>query len=417
MREGWTTKQLGDLCTIRPPKNETRTKLDDNAEVGFLPMEGLGIRQQAVTTSQTRTLGNVYKGYTYFADGDVLLAKITPCFQNGKLGIARDLPNGVGFGSSEYFVLRSNGEVLPEYLFYFLSQDSFTEGGVRQMSGAVGHQRVPPEYVASQEIPLPPLAEQKRIVTILDEAFEAIERAENLASEAIELVGKLGDAGQRALIDSLREKYTSTKLEAVCSRITVGHVGSMKTRYVAKGIPFLRSTNIKPFRISMDDLVFIDDVFHAELGKSALTPGMVAVVRTGEPGVAAVVPDELPIANCSDLVIIHPGPSLCPEYVCVVLNSAFGKALVGSRLVGAAQKHFNVTEAKRIELPLPPMGVQVNIAEKAQRERELAEMRIRLDQQRLQLLGRLRASLLGSAFRGDLSATDRASEEFAEAIA
>jgi len=162
-------------------------------------MEDLGLREQPIAWKQTRQLGEVYKGYTYFADGDVLLAKITPCFQNGKLGIARGLPNGVGFGSSEYFVLRCCDELMPEYLFYFLRQQPFIDGGVAEMGGAVGHQRVPPEYVQEQQIPLPPLAEQKRIVAVLDEAFEAIERAEALLSRRLELLVDLRQSTLRGL--------------------------------------------------------------------------------------------------------------------------------------------------------------------------------------------------------------------------
>lgn len=195
----WPVKRLGDVCVIRPPKREIRDRLDDDAEVAFLPMEDLGLREQPIAWKQTRQLGEVYKGYTYFADGDVLLAKITPCFQNGKLGIARGLPNGVGFGSSEYFVLRCCDELMPEYLFYFLRQQPFIDGGVAEMGGAVGHQRVPPEYVQEQQIPLPPLAEQKRIVAVLDEAFEAIERAEALLSRRLELLVDLRQSTLRGL--------------------------------------------------------------------------------------------------------------------------------------------------------------------------------------------------------------------------
>lgn len=194
MSARWPVVRLGDVCVIRPPKREIRERLDDDAEVVFLPMEDLGLREKPITWKQTRPLGEVYKGYTYFADGDVLLAKITPCFQNGKLGIARDLPNGVGFGSSEYFVLRCSDRLLPEYLFYFLCQQPFIEGGIAEMGGAVGHQRVPPEYVQEQEIPLPPLAEQKRIVAVLDEAFEAIERAHDRLNHQAKAASQLFDS-------------------------------------------------------------------------------------------------------------------------------------------------------------------------------------------------------------------------------
>ncbi len=118
----------------------------------------------------------MFSSYTYFADDDILLAKITPCFENGKLGVARGLTNGVGFGSSEYIVLRSKGKIDSEYLFHYLSQNSFRATGAKTMNGAVGHKRVPKEFIEELEIPLPPLLEQKRIVAILMRPLRASAR-------------------------------------------------------------------------------------------------------------------------------------------------------------------------------------------------------------------------------------------------
>jgi len=120
---GWEIKKLGEVCHIKPPKEEARQKLSDADLVSFVPMSDLGIQSKTITLNDNKLLSEVVGSYTYFADNDVLLAKITPCFENGKLGIARNLTNGVGFGSSEYIVFRSKGTIEPEYLFYFLSQD------------------------------------------------------------------------------------------------------------------------------------------------------------------------------------------------------------------------------------------------------------------------------------------------------
>ena len=164
----WQETILGAVCTIRPHKRESKIKLNNEDKVSFVPMKDLGIRQKKLNALQTKLLGDVYGSYTFFADDDVLLAKITPCFQNGKLGIARNLKNGIGFGSSEFFVFRCLNQIIPEYLYYCLSQQYFIDAGVNQMSGAVGQQRVPPEFVGNYPIFLPPLPEQKRIVAFLD---------------------------------------------------------------------------------------------------------------------------------------------------------------------------------------------------------------------------------------------------------
>jgi restriction endonuclease S subunit len=92
--------------------------------------------------SKQRELAAVMTGYTYFKDADVLLAKITPCFENGKAGIARDLLNGIGFGSTEFYVLRASDKILPEFLYYFVTRSDFRDEGAARMSGAAGQQRV-----------------------------------------------------------------------------------------------------------------------------------------------------------------------------------------------------------------------------------------------------------------------------------
>lgn len=156
--------------------------------------------------------------------------------------------------------------------------------------------------------------------------------------------------------------WRTIKLKEVCQRITVGHVGSMAGEYKESGIPFLRSLNITPFRLSRRELKFIDRKFHERLKKSALKSGDVAVVRTGYPGTACVIPEELGEANCSDLVLVTPSADLNPHFLAAIFNSAFGKELVGGNLVGAAQQHFNITTAKELKLLMPPKDVQDKIA-------------------------------------------------------
>lgn len=156
--------------------------------------------------------------------------------------------------------------------------------------------------------------------------------------------------------------WREVKLKDVSEYVTVGFVGSMADQYVESGIPFLRSLNIQPFQLSFNDLKYIPESFHDSIKKSKLKPGDVAIVRTGYPGTACVIPDDLPDSNCSDLVILRPGPELNAHYVAAVFNSSFGQNLVGGNLVGAAQQHFNVTVAKELKLLLPPRKEQDKIA-------------------------------------------------------
>ncbi len=156
--------------------------------------------------------------------------------------------------------------------------------------------------------------------------------------------------------------WSEVKLKTLCEKVTVGHVGSMAKEYVNEGIPFLRSLNIKPYYLDFNNLMFIDSRFHEKLKKSALKPGDVAIVRTGYPGTACVIPENLGDANCSDLVIVRPGRNLNPHFLAAIFNSSFGQSLVAGNTVGAAQQHFNITVAKELIFIFPVKDVQDKIA-------------------------------------------------------
>lgn len=136
----------------------------------------------------------------------------------------------------------------------------------------------------------------------------------------------------------------------------------MAERYEASGVPFLRSQDILPFRLRLDDIKFIPEDFHLKLRKSALAPGDVVIVRTGYPGTACVIPASLKEANCADLVIARPGARIDPRYLVAILNSSWGRSSVAGNLVGVAQQHFNVGAAKAMQIALPPMAEQRRIA-------------------------------------------------------
>jgi type I restriction enzyme S subunit len=155
--------------------------------------------------------------------------------------------------------------------------------------------------------------------------------------------------------------WNEVTLESVADEITVGYVGPMASEYVTSGIPFLRSTNIRPYKIDLQDVIYIGETFHNRIRKSALFPGDVVIVRTGKPGTAAVIPDNLPISNCSDMVIVKPGRSLDSRFLAYYVNS-IAQGHIAAYIVGAVQQHFNVGSAKQLKLHLPPLPEQRAIA-------------------------------------------------------
>ena len=162
--EGWVSTTLGELCELN-----LKQKLDDELEVGFMPMSGVPTTFHDKPKFETRKWEAVKKGYTQFKDGDVLFAKITPCFENGKATVVEGFPCGWGAGSTEYHVLRPRAEAVdPRLLLALVRTKDFLNNGELNMSGSVGHKRVPKEFVAGYSFPLMSAEEQKIIAEQLD---------------------------------------------------------------------------------------------------------------------------------------------------------------------------------------------------------------------------------------------------------
>jgi type I restriction enzyme, S subunit len=154
----------------------------------------------------------------------------------------------------------------------------------------------------------------------------------------------------------MSERY-SIALQDACDELTVGHVGSMASEYVPDGVPFLRSQNVRPGRLDLTNIKYISTEFHQRLKKSQLRPGDIVIVRTGEPGAAAFIPESFTALNCSDLVIARPGGQVDGRFLCYAIN-ATARQYITAHLVGAVQQHFNVDSAKRLVLSMPSIKEQ-----------------------------------------------------------
>lgn len=171
--EKWGNELLPNVCKINPSKKEI-SNLPDDLKVTFVPMSSVNEITGSIENPSIRLLKDVRKGYTYFRENDVLFAKITPCMENGKAAVAKNLVNGIGFGSTEFHVIRPSNKILAEWIYYFIRQKSFRELAARNMTGSVGQQRVPEDFLKSVRIPLPPIEEQKQIVSYLNSLQEKV---------------------------------------------------------------------------------------------------------------------------------------------------------------------------------------------------------------------------------------------------
>lgn len=187
--------KLSKVATLNPMLD---AKLSGDAPVAFVPMSAVSAISAAVEDPAVRAYAEVSKGYTSFKDGDVLVAKITPCFENGKIAQAR-LPLPIGFGSTEFHVVRPRDSgVDARYLLHFLRQGHVRKDGTRRMTGSAGQRRVPESFLAELDIPLPALPEQRRIAAILDQA-------ETLRAQRRAAIAQLDSLGQAVFLEMFGE--------------------------------------------------------------------------------------------------------------------------------------------------------------------------------------------------------------------
>jgi type I restriction enzyme S subunit len=388
MNQSWPKTKLGDVLNIQNGYAFDSKKF--NPSTG-LPL--VRIRSLKAGVEVDTFFDGPYDDRYLVNDGDLLIG------MDGEFGCF-EWKGGPALLNQRVCRLQGfNGELIPKFLFYGVNDYL---KAIEEVTGFTTVKHLSSKQVLEIPFPVPPLSIQKNTVAILDEVFEGIVTATANAEKNLENARELFESYLQGIFSQRGEGWVDRQLVTLCSDITVGHVGSMKSEYKESGIPFLRSQNIKPFRVSMDNAMFIDDNFHRALKKSQLRPGDLAIVRTGYPGTAAVIPPELLDSNCSDLVIVRPGKEINPHFLAAFFNSSFGKQLVLGKIVGAAQKHFNITAAKEVMLHVPPIEKQQSIVAMVDSFRDETESLEAIYTQKLAALDELKKSILHRAFSGQL---------------
>ncbi len=368
-------------------------------------MEDLGIDRKFLKPRQTKPLAEVAGSYTYFADGDVLLAKITPCFENGKLGIAADLANGIGFGSSEFIVFRPNDTLNREWLYYFLSREAFRLEGAQRMSGAVGHKRVAKEFIDAYPIPLPPLPEQQRIVGILDEAFDGIANAKANAKKNLQNARALFESHLQAVFTQRGERWAEKKLGEVAASISTGPFGTMlhKSDYVPDGIPLVNPMNIVDSRIIPSSRMMVSEETRERLRAYALKVGDIVIGRRGELGRCALVTDNEAGWLCgTGSFFVRLSNFMDGKFFVALFGSKQFKVRLENSAVGTTMSSLNHAILNELPILVPPITEQRLIIAKS--EELLCEVQHleSIYQKKLAALDGLKKSLLHQAFTGEL---------------
>ena len=438
---------LSEAVVVNPKVD--RTLLDDDTLVSFVPMAAVGAADGSVDASTVRPYAEVKKGYTHFRNNDVLFAKVTPCMENGKMAVARKLHNGMGFGSTEFHVLRPRDGVDPHYVYHFVSSQTFRKEAARHMTGAVGLRRVPSAFLASAEIPLPSLAVQREIVAELEKQFSRLDDAvanlqrvkanlkrykASILKAAVEgrLVeteaslarreGRTYETGEQLLqriLEARRVKSKGSSMLGVapplgempsipegwvwtslgqCFRVAVGATPSRKEATYWNGdVPWVSSGEVKLGRIRHTE----EHISAAGLANSStrINPagsvmiGMIGQGRTR--GQAAILDiDAANNQNCAAIWVSH--TNVPPEFVFNWLLSRYTETR--SEGSGNNQQALNKRLVEQIPLPLPPLAEQVRIVVEVDRHLSIireVEAEVDANHQRAQAL---RQSILQRSF-------------------
>lgn len=409
MKAGWQLQKLSDVCLIKPSKGEARKLLKPSDLVSFVPMEDLCVDQKYLNASKVRRLDEVEGSYTYFAEGDVLLAKITPCFENGKLGIAQGLSNGIGFGSSEYIVFRPQDILQNEFLYYFLVRDLFREEGVQRMSGAVGHKRVSKEFIENYLIPLPPLPEQQRIATILDQVFDDIAIAKTNVEKNLENARQLFESYLQEVFQQRNSGWVEKPLVELTTKIGSGATPTGgENSYKEQGVSLIRSLNVYDMGFRRPKLAFIDDIQADKLSNVEVKSGDVLLNITGA-SVArcCIVPDDVLPARVNQHVSILRTikEKLDPNFLrYLLISKPYKDKLLQTGAEGGSTRQA-ITKAQiqefSIEYPETLIEQQAIVAKFDVLSAEIQRLEEIYQQKRI-ALDALKQAILHKAFNGEL---------------
>lgn len=373
-----------------------------------------------------RSIDEIGSGYTYFANGDIVVAKITPCFENGKVAVAAGLINGVAFGTTELHVMRPLKRLDVRFLFYVTLSDSFRKHGEAYMYGAGGQKRVPEIFIKNFRVMLPPLPEQRAIAAFLDERTARIDALIAKKRRLLELLDEkrravITRAVTRGLDPTVPMKDTGIpwlgevpvhwkvatlgKVAAVQSGLTLGKKHTEAELYEA---PYLRVANVLDGSLDLTEIKTVS-VTLSELRKHVLQTGDVLMTEGGDfdkLGRGFIWPGEIPsVLHQNHIFAVRTVTHLLiGPFLTLLTQSSVGRNYFTSTSVQSTNlASTNVNKVKQFQIPLPKIDEQEAIVD------EVATVVSKLDQLDAQInlhmdrLNECRAALITNAVTGQLS--------------
>jgi type I restriction enzyme S subunit len=369
----WRSKRLRYLSRVNPSKSEIILKPD--ASVSFIPMEAVG-EYGGLQLDSERLLNEVASGYTYFADRDVVVAKITPCFENGKGALAKDLTNGVAFGTTELHVIRAGDELDARFLFYISISEHFRKIGESEMYGAGGQKRIADTFIKDFYAALPPLTEQQTICGFLDDETARIDALIDRKRRLLELL----EEKRLAVITHTITRGVSSGVPMKDSGIDwfgqipahweilpltrvvrqfVDYRGSTPTK-VEEGIPLVTATQIKNGRIdhSLDPVFISEEEYESRMTRGFPEKGDVLVTTEAPLGETAQIEDER-VAPGQRIILMKPDlGKVTKDYLFTYFRSDVGRTELLSRASGSTASGIRADRLRASKVFVPPLQEQ-----------------------------------------------------------
>lgn len=424
----WVWTKLKYVVKVNPSKKNVK-EIDDITEVSFIPMSNISDIEGKIIEEQVKLLGEVKKGYTNFQQGDVLFAKITPCMENGKSAIVGELINNLGYGSTEFHVLRPSKTILKEFVYYLVRAEWFREEAKRNMSGSVGQQRVPKQFLEEYNISLPPLEEQKRIVERIETLFKKLDIAKELVQNALNSFEKRKAAIlHKAFTGELTAKWREEKgvsldgweeksLEEVCT------INPRKIN--VKEIDDSTQVTFVPMPAVSDILGIIQDPLSKSLGEvkkgytnfcegDVLFAKITPCMENGKAAVVGKLINDIGYGS-TEFHVIRCNESLYNRFIYHLVRWQFFRDKAKESMTGAVgQQRVPKSYLEKYVLKMPSLEEQKEIVsiidrllDELQRADELYDIVNKIDL--------MKKSILARAFRGELG-TNNPEEESAESL-
>lgn len=409
----WQLTRIKYIAELTPKK----PNIDRNLECSFVPMEKL--KTNSVILDEVRLVNDVYDGYTCFRDGDILMAKVTPCFENKNIAIAEGLINKIGFGSSEIYVIRTNELAINRYWYYRLQEDSFMDIATAAMTGAGGLRRVPSDVVSNFTAALPSEDEQLNIANFLDHETAKIDTLIEQQQQLIRLLKEkrqavishavtkglnpnapMKDSGVEWL-GEVPEHWVVKRLKHISPKIGVGLVINPSTYTKDEGVYFIFGGDVKEYGFDLSNTRHIAPEDSDKLLPSRLNHRDLISVRVGYPGITAVVTEDLEGANCASVIVIRKG-RYNSDWLCASMNSWVGRQQVELVSYGAAQKQFNVADAIDFIFPVPPSEEQNEIASFVEKALDRFDVLSKKADKQIELLQERRTALISATVTGKI---------------